>query len=162
MSDVALVVLAAVAIAVGIAGTVLPFVPGLGLIVAATLVFGIVDGFGRTGALAFGSIVAVAIAGTVAGIVLPHRSAGRAGAPRSSLLVGALGAVIGFFAIPVVGAPIGGVVGIYLSERSRTGDADAAWRTTRGAIKGFGLGAAAQLAAALLMAAIWVGWVIVG
>ena len=154
------VALVAVAMAVGIAGTVVPLVPGLGLVVAAALVYGIAEGFGGVGAVAFAVIVLLAIAGTAAGVVLPRRAAGGAGAPRSSLLVGALGAVIGFFAVPIVGLPLGGAVGIFVGEVARSGDRAVAWRTTKATLKGFGVATLAQLAAGLAMAATWVVWVV--
>ena len=128
--------------------------------VAVAIAVGVVDGFGTTGTVAAALIVVVGLAGTAAGVIIPKRAAGAAGAPRSSLLVGGVGAVVGFFAIPVIGLPIGGVVGIYLGERLRTGDGDVAWRTTRATVRGFGLATLAQLAAALVMAAIWVVWVL--
>ena len=156
------VVLVAIAVAVGVAGTVVPLVPGLGLVVAATLVYGLLEGFGGVGAVAFGAIVALAAAGTVAGIALPKRAAGGAGATRTSLLVGAAGAVVGFFAIPVVGLPLGGAAGVFVGEAVRTGDRRAAWRTTVATVKGFGLATLAQLGAGLAMAAIWVVWVVAG
>ena len=152
--------LVAVAIAVGIAGTVVPFVPGLGLVVAAALVYGIAEGFDAVGVAAFGTIVALAAGGTFAGIALPRRAAGGAGAPRSSLLVGAIGAVVGFFAVPVVGLPLGGAVGIFVGELARSGDRVVAWRTTKATLKGFGLATLVQLAAGLTMAGVWVVWVV--
>ena len=154
------VALVAVAMAIGIAGTVVPLVPGLGLVAAAALAYGILEGFGGVGVVAFAVIVALAVAGTAAGVVLPKRAADGAGAPRSSLLLGALGAVIGFFAVPVVGLPLGGAVGIYLGELARTSDRGAAWQTTRATLKGFGLATLVQLAAGLAMAAVWVVWVV--
>ena len=153
--------LVAVAIAVGVAGTIVPLVPGLGLVAAAALAYGVIEGFGAVGTVAFVVILALGVAGTAAGVVLPHRAAGRAGAPRSSLLLGAVGAVIGFFAVPVVGLPLGGVAGIYLGERLRTGDGATAWVATRATLKGFGVAALVQLAAGLAMAAVWVVWVLV-
>src|SRR5687768_14043088 len=145
--DAAVVVLVAVAMAVGIAGTILPVVPGLALVAGAALVYGLYAGFGSVGAVAFGVIVLLGLTGMAAGLWLPHRAAGAAGAPRSSLVLGAVGAVIGFFAIPLVGLPVGGVAGIYVGERLRTQDARLAWRTTRATLKGFGVAALVQLAA---------------
>lgn len=150
----------AVAIAVGIAGTVVPLVPGLGLVAGAALVYGVVEGFGVVGGIAFGIISALAIAGTAAGIALPRRAAGGAGAPTSSMLIGAIGAVIGFFAVPVVGLPLGGAVGIFVGELARSRDRTVAWRTTKATLKGFGAATLAQLAAGLAMAVTWVVWVV--
>ena len=153
------VALVAVAMAVGIAGTVVPLVPGLGLVAAAALAYGIVEGFGGVG-VAFGVIVALLVAGTAAGIVLPKRAAGGAGASRTSLVVGAVGAVIGFFAVPLVGLPLGGAVGIFVGELARSGDRSVAWRSTKATLKGFGIATLVQLGAGLGMAAVWVVWVL--
>jgi uncharacterized protein YqgC (DUF456 family) len=146
--------------AVGIVGTVVPLVPGLGLVVVAALVYGLVEGFDAVGAVAFVLIVALGILGTVAGVVLPHRAAGGAGASRLSLLIGAIGAVIGFFAVPIVGLLLGGAVGIYAGELVRTRETAVAWRTTKATLKGFGVATLVQLAAGLMMAAVWVAWVL--
>ena len=83
-------------------------------------------------------------------------------AGRASVWLGITGAVVGFFAVPVVGLPLGGVLGIYVGEHLRTRDPAAAWAATRATITGFGVAVVVQLAAALAMIAVWVVWVIVG
>ena len=161
MDSGVVVALVAIAMLVGVVGTVVPLVPGLGLIAAAAIVYGVVEGFGVTGWICSAVIVVLGIAGTAAGYVLPKRAAGAAGAERSSLLIGAAGAIAGFFLIPIIGLPIGGAVGIYLGERARTGAHDPAWRATVATLKGFGVGALVQLAAGVAMALTWVVWVVV-
>ena len=74
--------------------------------------------------------------------------------------LGILAAVVGFFVVPVVGLPLGGVLGIYVGEHLRTHDAGAAWATTRATITGFGVAALVQLAVALAMIAVWALWVV--
>ena len=152
--------LVAVAMAIGLAGTVVPLVPGLGLIAAAAAVFGIIEGFGVVGWTAMAVIVVLFVAGTVAGFVLPGRAAGSAGAPRTVLLVWVLGAVIGFFVIPVVGVLVGGVIGIFVGDLARTRDASKAWQTTKATLKGFGVGALVQLIAGIAMVITWIGWAV--
>ena len=144
-----------VAMVIGLVGTIVPLLPGLLLVAAAPLVYGAVEGWN---VLAVVLIVALLVAGTIAGIVLPSRAAGGAGAAKTSLLVGAIGAVIGFFVIPVVGMPIGGALGIYLGERARTGIHEQAWRATWATLKGFGVGAVAQLVAGVLMVGVFLAW----
>ena len=161
-SPLSVVVLVGLVMAVGVAGTVVPLVPGLGLVVAAAVGYGLAEGFGSVGVLAMVVIVVLALAGTAAGVVLPSRAAGHTGAPPASLAVGAVGAVIGFFAVPIVGLPLGGAAGIYLAERVRSGDGATAWRSTRATLKGFGLAALAQLAAGIAMVLTWAGWVLAG
>jgi uncharacterized protein YqgC (DUF456 family) len=156
------VTVVALAMAVGVAGTVVPLVPGLPLVWAAALLYGVVDGFGLVGMACFAVVTAVAVAGTVAGFTLPQRAAGAAGAARSSIWAGALLAVVGAFVIPVVGLPLGGVFGVYLAERIRTNDAAAARRATLATVRGFGVAALVQLGCAVVMVVTWIGWVAVG
>jgi len=162
MGSASLILLVALAMVVGLAGTVVPLLPGLGLVWAAALVYGLVEGFGGLGYVAFAAITVLGVAGTVAGFVLPHRAAGAAGASRPSTWLGVLGAVVGFFVVPVVGFPLGGALGIYVGEQVRTGDARAALRTTKATIVGFGVAALAQLAAGLAMMVVWANWAILG
>ena len=104
----------------------------------------------------------LAAGGTAAGVSIPRRRAAAAGAATSSLWLGAALGIAGFFLIPIVGLPLGGVLGVYLGEHLRTRDARVAWRTTRATIAGFGLAAAVQLGAGLAMALTWAVWVVAG
>ena len=156
------VVLVALAMAVGLAGTIVPVVPGLGLVWAAAGVYGLAEGFGGAGTVAMVVITALAIAGTVVGVAVPRRRAAAAGAATSSMWLGVAMAVVGFFVVPVIGLPVGGVLGVYVGERVRTGDAGAAWRSTRATLVGFGVAAALQLAAGFAMVITWVAWVVAG
>lgn len=153
--------LVGVAMAVGLVGTIVPVVPGLVLIWAAALGYGISEGFDGPGALVFGSITVIGLVGEVAGVVLPRRAAGSAGAGRWSLWLGAAAALAGFFIVPVVGLPIGGALGIYVGEHLRTKDPRTAWRATAATLKGFGLAALAQFGAGVFMVVLWFGgWVL--
>ena len=146
--------------AVAIAGTVVPFLPGVPLAWAAALAYGVVGGFGGAGTIAMVVISGLAIAGVAAGAVLPRRAAAIAGASTSSLRLGMVLAVVGFFVVPVVGLPLGGALGVYLGERQRTGSHDLAWHATVATAKGFGLAALAQLGATVAIALTWLAWVI--
>jgi len=157
-----IVVLVGVAMAVGIVGTVVPLLPGLLLVWAAGLVYGLSEGFGTLGVVAFGLMTLLAAAGALAGWVVPQRAAGKAGAARMSMVVAAVAAVIGFFAIPIVGLPLGGLAGLYAAELQRTEDASIAWRTTRATLVGFGLATLVQFLAGVAMAIVWAAWVIAG
>jgi uncharacterized protein len=153
-----IVLLVAILLAVGTVGTVLPFVPGLGLAWAAGLLYGLSEGFEGVGVAAFAAMTILAAAGIVAGFVVPARVAGAAGAHRVSILLGAALGIVGFFVVPVVGLPIGGVLGVYAGEHLRTRDGSVAWRSTWATIKGFGFATLLQLAAALAMSAAWAAW----
>ncbi len=154
------VALIAVAMAVGLIGTVIPLVPGLPIIWAAALVYGIAAGFGTTGWIAFGAITILLVGGVVAGLVLPHRRVASKGAPPSTVLAGVVGGIVGFFVIPVVGLIVGAVAGVLVAERIRLPDWGAAWAATKNLLIGFGIGAAVEFGAGVLMVGCWVAWVV--
>lgn len=160
MSHPLVVLLVAAVMAMGLVGTVVPAVPGLGLVWLAGLAYGLSEGFGAVGVIALVSMTALGVAGVAAGVVVPRRAARGAGAARSSLVLGALLAVLGFFVVPVVGLPLGGALGIQLGEQFRTRDLRSAWRTTRATLTGFGRAALIQLAAGIAMVLAWTTWVV--
>ncbi|WP_462188409.1 MULTISPECIES: DUF456 domain-containing protein [unclassified Frankia] len=141
--------------AVGLVGVVLPVLPGLVLVWGAGLWWVIADGggVGRWIVLAF--MTALFVIGVLTKHVLPARATAGRGVPWPSLAIGAVCAIIGFFVVPVVGLLIGGVVGIYLAELARLGDARAAGRTTWAAIVAFGVGVVVELAAGVAMVLVW-------
>ena len=139
---------------VGLVGVVVPVLPGLLLIWGAGVVWAWVGGGPGHWAVA-AVLTLLLVVGTVAKYVLPARSATGAGAPRRTLLVGMLGALVGFFVIPVVGLVVGGVAGIYLAEHARLGNAGVAWRSTRAVLVGVGIGMLVELATGVLMVAVW-------
>jgi len=157
--DFGVVALIGLAMAVGLIGTVLPFLPGLPIIWAAALVYGLAEGFGGVGSVAFTLITLLAVTGVVAGLVLPHRRVAARGASTSTVAAGVVLGIIGFFVIPVVGLVVGAVGGVLLAERSRTGDWTSAWATTKDLMVGFGIGVAVEFAAGIAMIVCWVAWV---
>jgi uncharacterized protein YqgC (DUF456 family) len=139
---------------VGLAGVIVPVLPGLLLVWAAGLSWAWLDGGGARWAVA-AVLTVLFVAGTAAKYVLPARRAAADGAPRRTLLLGATGAVVGFFVIPVVGVVVGGVGAVYLAEAARLGDAGAAWASTRAVLVGVGIGVLVELATGLVMVAVW-------
>ncbi len=148
-------VLVGLVMLVGLVGILLPVLPGLLLIWATTLAWVFLDGGGPVRITVAVLVTGLAVAGTAAKYLLPARSAGAAGAPRSTQLIGALCAVVGFFVIPVVGLIVGGVGGIFLAELARLSDPQAAWRSTRAVLVGVGIGALVELLAGVLMVLVW-------
>jgi uncharacterized protein YqgC (DUF456 family) len=140
---------------VGLVGVVIPVLPGLVLVWAAGLVWAWQDGGGllRWGVAAVLSVLLVVA--PVATYLLPARSASAAGAPRSTLVLGAVGAVVGFFVIPIVGFAVGGVLAVWLAETARLGSPGPAWRSTRAVLVAIGWGILLQLAAGLVMIGVW-------
>lgn len=153
--DVGTLLILGLLMAVGLVGVVLPVLPGLLLIAGTGAVWAWLQG-GVAAWVVFVAMFVVLAIGTVAKYVLPHRTLKDVGAPLSTMLLGLLGAIIGFFAIPVLGLIIGGVAGVYIGEWQRLGDAGNAWRSTWATIKAIGAGMLIELAAGILAVLIWV------
>jgi hypothetical protein len=152
---VALTVAAALLVAVGLVGVVVPVLPGLVLVVGGIGLWAVPrnDAVGWT---VLGVAVAVVALGTVAKYALPGARMRAAGVPGRTLLAGGVLGIVGFFVVPVVGLVLGFVLGVYLAERARLGRAGA-WPSTRTALAAVGWGILIELAAGLLATAVWVG-----
>lgn len=150
----ALEILVAVAIAVGIAGIIVPVLPGTVLVMAAVLVWAVQVGT-STAWVVFAVATLLLVAGTVVKYLVPGRRLKAAGVPNRTLVVGGLLAFVGFFVIPVVGMFVGFVLGVYASERSRVG-AQQAWPSTVAALRAVGVSILIELVAAFLAATTWV------
>lgn len=157
---VAVTLLVALTMAIGIVGTVVPVLPGLGLVLTAGVVYGFIVGWDAVGLAAVAVMLVLLVVGTLAKVVLADRSSLRGGAPRRSLLIGAAGAVVGFFVIPVAGVVVGGVGALLVAEQMRIGSWEAAWRSTRTTLLGVGAGVLVEMAAGMAMALVWVAWVL--
>lgn len=150
-----LTVLAALLVAVGVAGLVIPVLPGLALTVLGMLIWAASTG-GTTAWVVFGIAVVVAVIGWVVQYVVPGRRMKAAGVPTMTLLVGAVCGIVGFFVIPVLGLFVGFVLGVLLAEYARQRDLSAAWRQTVVALKGVLLSIGIELVAATTIAVLFV------
>lgn len=146
--------LVALIILVGLVGIVLPVLPGAVLVFGAILVWAVeVDSSLAWGAFAISTIV-LAVS-QVAKYVIPGRRLAAERVPRSTLLVGTVVGIVGFFVVPVVGLLLGFVLGVYVVERGRLGSHAAAWPSTKAALRAVGLSLLIELAGALVATGTW-------
>ena len=150
-------VVVGIAILVGLAGIVVPVLPGSVLILVAVIAWAAEIGTSTAWAVAAVAGVLLVI-GTVVKYAIPGKKL-KATVPNSTLLFGGLGAIVGFFVIPVVGALVGFPVGVYVAERRRVG-AEGAWPSTKAALKAIGVSIFIEFVAGLLAAGVWVVGVI--
>lgn len=146
--------LVALVIAVGLVGILVPVLPGSALILAAVLVWALATG-GATAWAVFGVVTVLLAVGTVVKYSVPGRRLKDSGIPSSTQWIGAGGAVLGFFVVPVVGVLLGFVAGVYAAERTRLGPR-LAWPSTRAALRAVGLSILIELAAGILATGVWV------
>jgi uncharacterized protein len=153
------VALVGVAIAAGIAGVVLPVLPGALLVWAAIAVWAIAAGSATAWAVLAAATLLIA-AGQIVKYLVPGRRLRDAGVPRQTILAGVVVAVVGFFVIPVVGFFLGFPLGVYAEERRRLAGHASAWRSTREALRAIGLSIVIELSATVLAAGVWLAAVL--
>lgn len=98
----------------GLAGTVLPALPGIPLIFGGVLLAAWIEDFQRIGGWTIGVLAVLAVIGLAIDYVAAAASARRAGASRQGVIGAAVGTVVGIFTglwglvfMPLVGAAIG-------------------------------------------------------
>ena len=107
-------VLAAVLVVAGLAGTVVPVLPGILLVLAGLFLAAQAQGFARVGAVGLTIISVLAALGFVADFVASLLGAKRVGASPRALLGASIGGLVGlFFGIPglLLGPFLGAVAG---------------------------------------------------
>jgi uncharacterized protein YqgC (DUF456 family) len=154
-------VISGLAILIGVAGVVVPVLPGVVLCWVGVLAWALFGGAGwqRWVVLAVASVLA--LTGVVVKYAWPGRNLKRSGVPNRTLLAGGVLGIVGFFVIPVVGLFVGFVLGVWLAERVRLGDSRLAWPSTKHALKAAGLSMLVELATAVGIALTWVTGLVV-
>jgi uncharacterized protein len=139
---------------VGIAGTIVPVLPGPFLVAGAVATWGIVTG-GTVGWIVAVVAVVLVLAATAVKYLIPAKWMREDGVPATVLLIGGLLGIVGFFVIPVVGLIVGVIGGVFLAESVRVKSPQQAWPTTVTAMKAAGLSMLIDLASVLLVTAGW-------
>jgi uncharacterized protein YqgC (DUF456 family) len=140
---------------VGLVGIVVPVLPGLLLVWLATGLWAF-DHPNRWAWVVFAVCGVVYAVGVVTQYLVPGRRLKDAGVKTSTLFLAMVLAIVGFFVIPVVGALIGFVLGVFLVEMSRQRDRGVAWRSTGHALKAVMVSIGIELVAGFLIVGIWV------
>ena len=153
----AVYILVGILFALGIAGSILPFLPGTILIWVGALIYAIATDFepvGMGGLVILGALAALAyLVDYVAGAIGVQRLGGTRWA-----IVGAIaGAVVGvFFGLP--GLILGPVLGAVLFELVQSRDMRASLRSGMGSVLGGLLGMAAKLSLSVVMVCLFLWW----
>jgi uncharacterized protein YqgC (DUF456 family) len=149
-------ILCGLGVLAGVAGTVIPVLPGSILIGLSLLAWAIWGGAGTTGWVVFGVGLVFVLAGMAASAVLTGRRLKQHSIPGRSVVAGLVLGVVGMFIIPVVGLVLGFAAGLLLSEIQRTRDFRAAVTSSWAALKATGLGLIVEFGLACLAASTWV------
>jgi hypothetical protein len=119
--------LAAILVLVGIAGTILPMLPGIPLVFAGLFIAAWLDGFAKVSVLTISVIGLIALLALIVEFVASFITVKRAGASKYGLWGAAIGGLIGLFTGPfglIIGTAAGAAIGELLAEKE-TGQATA-------------------------------------
>ena len=122
MTVVLLWVLAVALILLGLAGTVLPALPGTAFVLAGIVLAAWIDDFTRIGVVTISIVAVLAVIAWVLDYVAGLLGAKKAGASRQAIVGAALGTVAGLFMglVGVLFMPlVGAAVGEYLARRDQ-------------------------------------------
>ena len=147
-------ILAGVIVIVGLAGTVLPALPGIPIILGGLVLAAWSTGFEPVGWGTLGVLAILTVVSIIIDFLAGALGAKRLGASPRAFWGATLGAVIGIF-FGLVGIILGPFIGAVVAELSAGQNARQAGRSGYGAWIGVVLGTAAKLAIAFLMLGIF-------
>lgn len=159
-TTVLLWVLAAVLVLVGLAGTLLPLLPGIPLMMLGMLIAAWADDFTRIGAGTLALLGVLTALSFVIEAAAAALGAKRVGASRQAIAGAVLGTLLGFFlgfAGLILGPFVGAVAGELLAQR----DGTRAMHVGLGAWVGFAIGTIAKLAVAFMMLGVFAAALII-
>jgi uncharacterized protein YqgC (DUF456 family) len=143
----------------GLLGVLIPGVPGRWLVWAAILWWSMHVQTGLAWVLLVGSTAVLLIDQVLVWLLPPRRIRGVGVTHRMTVWAG-VGALVGFFLVPVVGAVPGFIGGIYATERRRLGGHGPAMASTRTVMRAVGTSVLVELVACLLVVGAWLGAVV--
>jgi len=143
---------------VGMLGVVIPVLPDIVLIWLSALGYGLIVGWGAWGGWLFAGITLMAVIAIASDIWASGVGAKVGGASMRSILIGIVLGLIGLIFTPI-GAVIGFLVGVFISEYVRLQDTEKALRGVFGVSIGYGASFGVKLILSILMIAAWLVWV---
>jgi uncharacterized protein YqgC (DUF456 family) len=161
IGNVTLHILVAATMLVGWLGLLIVIIPGLVIIWAAGLVYGLAAGFDTSGWILFGLMTVLMIVGSLIDNVLIGASAKQKGASWWAIGAALLGAVAGSILLPPLGGLLFAMAALFLVEYFRVKNWRKALDTTGGMAMGCGWAVAARLAIGAVMIALWLLWAFV-
>lgn len=142
----------------GLLGVVIPVLPDVVLIWAAALGYGLIVGWGSWGGWLFAGISLLAVIAVAADIWVSGVGAKMGGASLRSIFAGIGLGLVGLIFTPI-GALIGFLAGVFISEYLRLQNTEQALRGVLGVSIGYGASFGVKLVLSLLMIGAWLLWV---
>jgi uncharacterized protein YqgC (DUF456 family) len=139
---------------------VLPILPGLVIIWAAALGYGLASGFNTLGWIIFALLTVLMVAGSVVDNIIIGRSAHKEGAPWWATLLALVAAILGSFLIPipVLGGILAALATLFVIECIRRKDWRKALASLKGMAIGWGWAFVIRFIIGIVMIGLWLIW----
>lgn len=142
----------------GLFGLIIPIFPGNVVMWLATLVYGLVFGFGRLGGVMFAIITLLMLVAALADNFLMGAKAREKGADWGSIILALVAGIIGTIILPPIGGLIAAPLVLYLMELRRLGDSNEAKAVVKALLTGWGLAFIVRFGLGVVMFALWGIW----
>lgn len=156
--ETTVIVLTVLTMLVGLFGLIIPIFPGNVVMWLAALVYGLVFGFGRLGAIIFAIITLLMLVAVVADNVLMGAKAREKGADWGSIILALIAGVVGTMIFPPIGGLIAAPLALYLAELQRRRDAEEAMNVVKALLTGWGLAFVVRFGIGVVMLGLWGIW----
>ena len=156
--ETTIIVLTVLTMIVGLFGLIIPIFPGNVVMWLAALVYGLIFGFGRLGAIIFAIITLLMLVAVVADNILMGAKAREKGADWGSIILALIAGVIGTMVFPPIGGLIAAPLALYLAELQRRRDAQEAMNVVKALLTGWGLAFIVRFGIGVVMFGLWGLW----
>ncbi len=143
----------------GLISLVMPVLPGLVIIWAPALVYGIVTGFNWISGILFALITGLMLFGMVVDNIIMGQRARQQGASWIAIAVSLVAGVAGSIFFPPFGGLVAALIGLFIVEIIRLRDWRRALSSTRSMAIGCGWAQLIRMGLGVVMIGLWLAWV---
>ena len=158
---IAVQIVTALILLIGAVTLVIPVLPGLVVIWAGALFYGIVTGFHPAGVIIFIILTLIMLAGTVIDYWVMGASVRQSGTSWLAMGLALLAGILGMIFLPPIGGLVGALLVLFLVELIRLKDWRKALISARGMIFGLGWSTLSRIGFGLVMIILWILWAFV-
>jgi uncharacterized protein YqgC (DUF456 family) len=143
---------------IGLAGMVVPIFPGVTVIWALALLYGIIFGFGAGGGWIFAVITVLTVIGWVVDNIIMGGKARQGGAKWTSIAIAFVAGFVGSIFLTPIGGIAATLFALYIAEYAYRQDRAEAWGVTKSMALGWGWAFVARFSIGLVMIGLWAIW----
>lgn len=143
---------------IGVITLVIPVLPGLTVIWAAALLYGLAAGFNQTGWIIFTILTLIMLVGNAVDYFIVGMHVRQSGASWRAISLALLAGLVGTFLFPPIGGLFAALIALFVVELIRLGNWHQALSSSRSMVTGLGWATLMRLGLGTIMIVIWTLW----